>query len=244
MKNTIINSIIIAAYNEEKNIETYKEELIPELQGLGESWELILVDDGSTDKTLENMTRLKNTFTEHTEQIEILVHKKNHGLGSSLRDGIKAAKGEVIIPLDADLTFHPKYIKKLISKYKESSADVIIGSHFSKEGETKNIPLYRLFLSRVVNYLYRHILGQKIASMSSIFRLYQAKDIKELQLTATGFDINAEILFQLIKKKKKIVEVPVVLSTRRYGISKINIKKEAWNHIRILTKILKWRLMF
>jgi dolichol-phosphate mannosyltransferase len=232
-------SIIIPAYNEEKNVAEYEPQLMAELKQMNKPWEIIFVDDGSTDKTLHNMNMLKRKYASH---VKIIIHRENKGLGTSLRDGIKAAHGSLIIPLDADLTFHPKDIHKLIECYQENEVDVVIGSHFSKRGETKNIPLYRLFLSRTVNYIYQLILGQKIASMSSIFRLYKAEDIKKLDLQATGFDINTEILFQLIKKKKKILEVPVTLSVRKHGISKINIKKEVWNHMKMLSKILWWRI--
>ena len=107
--------------------------------------------------------------------------------------------------------------------------------------EEKNIPFYRIFLSKGINVLYSMLLRQKIASISSIFRLYKAKDVKKLKLEATGFDINAEILFQLIKEKKKIVEVPVTLGNRKHGISKLNIKKEMFNHLKMLKKIFVWK---
>ncbi len=232
-------NIIIPAYNEEKNMELVEALLVPELKKIKLHWGIIFIDDGSTDKTLERMNVYKKKYK---EKVQIISHSENSGLGISLRDGITAARGDIIIPLDADFTFHPRDIHKLLERFSQGDVDVVIGSHFSKEGKTEDIPFYRLYLSKAVNLLYQLLLQQRIASISSIFRLYNAEDVKSLPLTAKGFDINAEILFFLLKKKKKVVEVPVTLTKRRYGLSKLTMRKEIWNHGKLLAKIGFWRL--
>ncbi len=236
--NHVMLSIFIPAHNEEENMNLVETELIPELRKI-ERWEIIFVDDGSTDKTQEKMLALKKKYG---ETIQIIIHEKNKGLGVAVQNGIAAAKGDLFIPLDADMTFHPREIHALLEEFQKTNADMVIGSHFSKNGKIEYVPFYRVFLSKAVNVLYTILLPQKIDSISSIFRLYKTNDLKKLPLYASGFDINAEILFHYLQQKKKIVEVPVTLGNRRFGVSKLNVLRETQNHAKMLLKILQWRI--
>ncbi len=225
-------SIIIAAYNEENNIKRFDSELIRVLKDFGYEYEILIIDDGSKDNTLIEAQKLAKKY----HNVRVIKHKKNMGLAAGIITGIKNTRNPLLITLDADLTFHPKEIKKLVDKYKQTGADCIIGSQYCRGGED-TLSIKRWILSRGVNFLYQILLGSKVTSVSSIFRLYKTQQLKRMKLTSTGFSINSEILINLIKNKVRIYEVPVRLTTRVYGESKINNYKEFRNHVNILSKL-------
>ncbi len=227
-------SIIIPAYNEEQNIPRLDSELIPFLKG---DYEILIVDDGSNDNTAEQVLKLKKKH----KHIKLIKHPKNLGLGYAIRTGIKNAKGDIIITLDADFTFHPSQIPLLLEAYKQTKADCIIGSPLLKSGYA-NVVKSRLFLSKAVNMLYQLLLGKRIKAVSTIFRLYRSSALKRLKLSSKGFTINAEILFKFIQEKKKILEIPAVLTKRKFGKSKIKTLTEIKNHLILLGRIFYWKL--
>ena len=231
-------SLIIPAYNEEGNIQRIDHELTPVLQSLKQPYEILIINDGSNDKTEEEAKNLKDPY------VTLINHEKNGGLGKAVRTGIQHAKGEIIILYEADFTWNPLYIKELLEMQKKINADCVIGSHFHKEGQLQGHSKYsvRIFLSKSVNTFYQILLGSKIASISSLFRLYKAEPLKKLTLTTSGFNINAEILVKLLRNKAVITEIPVTLTKRKFGKSKINLTKATLNHLLLLSKVLEWRM--
>ena len=227
-------TILLPAYNEEKNIERFEKELIKELDQLKKKYEVIVVDDGSSDKTLEKLLGLKKKYP----QVKIISYKKNGGMGKAIRRGIKLASGDILIMLDSDLTFHPREISKLLDCYEKRNVDCVVGSYI---GGTGDVNFFRLFLSKSVNQIYSIILGSKITCISPIFKLYKTEQLKKLKLTSKGFTINAEIVVKLMRQKKKFAEVPVTLTKRIYGESKINITQAIRNHLAFMPKAIKWR---
>ena len=226
-------SIIVPCFNEEENVQTFREELLPYIKNY--DFELILVDDHSLDDTYRELLKLKR------KNVVVLRHKKNMGMGGAVKTGINAATGDVLITIDADLTFHPRFIKDLIDKYKETNADCVIGSHVLGK-LSEDIPLYRSIISKISNRVYALLLGKKISAITPIFRLYKKNVLKNIEIKSNDFNINAEILFKLIQNKKSIAEVPVTLGVRRFGYSKLNYKKEIINHGQLALKILLWRV--
>lgn len=229
-------SIIIPCYNEEENLSIYNKELFPELNKLKTKYEVILVNDGSKDNTLKEINKLKRKY----KNIQIVSYEKNGGLGYAIRQGIKEAKGELTVTLDSDLTFHPNLIPRLIERYKQGNVDCVIGSPTLK-GYDKSIPFYRIFLSKGCNMMYWAILGKKITAVSPIFRLYNTKKLQSLKLTTTKFDINSEILFKLLKNRCKVAEIPAKLTVRKFGVSKLNSKKEIINHLKLMARMIIWK---
>ncbi len=231
-------TVSIACYNEAENIKRFEKELLPVLRKLKMPFEVLLIDDGSKDSTLLEAEKL---VKKHRE-FRVIKHPRNLGLGAGIKTGIREAKGDLLILLDADLTFHPDQIPVLFQRFNKGDVDCVIGSHFQKGGKLEKVPFYRIFLSKGVNICYNILLGKKIKAISSIFRLYKTEQLRELKLESNGFDLNAEILVKLIRNRRRVAEVPVTLTTRIYGVSKLNNFKEAKNHIKLLSKILWWKL--
>jgi hypothetical protein len=125
-----------------------------------------------------------------------------------------------------------------VEKYHETHADCISGSPYLEKGLMEEVTPFRLLMSKSVNFLYRLLLGGKITCVSPIFRLYKRSVLIEMKISSRNFEINAEIISKLLIEGKKVVEVPVPLLKRKYGESKINIKKEIKNNILLLFKII------
>lgn len=230
-------SIVIPCYNEELNISRYAVELWPVLESLGVDFEVIIVDDGSTDKTVAEVQKIGKPH------VRLVGHDVNKGLGAALRTGIAAATGDWLIFLDGDLTFHPALIPRLLRALREHpQADFVIGSP-SLARYDERIPRWRIFISKAANFVYSVFLGQPITSVNQIFRLYKTRDLKELNLESSGFEINAEILFKLVFRGKKFVEIPAELTARQYGVSKLDYAKEIPRHFFLLVRILRWRFL-
>lgn len=230
-------TVAIPACNEEENIRRIEKELIPVMKGIGMPYEILIIDDGSKDNTAEEVRKLQKKY----KAVRMVQHGRNLGLGAGTRTGVKNARGSLLVFLDADFTFHPREIPKLLAKYRSGDYDCVIGSQFGKGGKTR-MQAHRKFLSRSVNALYRIMLGKNVTTMSSIFRLYKKTALKGISMKSDGFDVCAEILFDMIKKNRKVAEVPVTLTTRIYGESKISNRKEIKNHLKLLSKIAKWRI--
>jgi glycosyltransferase involved in cell wall biosynthesis len=230
-------SIVIPVFNEEKNILRFEKELIGELDKLKYSYQVIFIDDGSTDDSLKNLLELKIKYP----QSIIISNRNNKGMGYSIRKGIQIASGNIVITLDSDLTFSPKEIPTLLNRFERGDVDCVIGSYI--KGRTEEVNPIRLIFSKGVNLIYSLILGSRISCISPIFKLYKTKQLKQLKLTSNEFIINAEIVVKLLRSKKKFSEVPVTLTKRIYGESKINITKEIKNHLLFIVKVMKWRIL-
>lgn len=236
-------SIIFPLYNERDNVIRYPADLFPILDTIakktGERFEFIFVDDGSSDDTVEQVKALAMSRPD----IKILVHQKNSGMGTAIVTGLGSSLGELVITMDADLTFRPADVEKLIEKYQETNADCVSGSPYLEKGHLMEVTPFRLLMSKTINFLYRVLLKSSITCVSPIFRLYRRSVLTELDISSRNFEINAEIMSKLLIGGKKVVEVPVPLLKRKFGKSNINLKKEMKNYLLLLYRIFKTKYL-
>ncbi|MGA2934771.1 MAG: glycosyltransferase family 2 protein [Methanomicrobiales archaeon] len=237
-------SIIIPLYNEEENVLLYPKQLIPVAESIirqyGEDCEFVFVDDGSRDNTLERLNALK----EGTPHVTVVPHGTNKGMGAAIRTGLAHARGHLIITMDSDLTYRPEDIDTLLAAYRDTKADCISASPYRGGDHANEVSSpFRLFISRAVNFLYRLLLGNDITCVSGIFRLYKKEALLELTLRSNNFEIDAEIISKLILGGRTVREVGVKLHEREYGESKLDVKKEVRNNLKILSKIFRARLL-
>jgi dolichol-phosphate mannosyltransferase len=235
-------SIIIPLFNEAENARLYPERLFPVagpiIERYGETCEYILVDDGSRDTTLDELNKLK----EIQKNVVVIPHGLNKGMGVAVRTGLAHASGNLVIMMDSDLTYRPEDIGKLLEAYKETGADCISASPYQGKDLANEISSpFRLFISKSVNFLYRALLQDDLTCVSAIFRLYKKEALDELILESNNFEICAEIIAKLILNGKTVHEIGVRVYTREFGVSKLNVKKEVINNLRILYKIFRVR---
>lgn len=226
-------SFIFPAYNEAENLKRIPTEVIPVFDALGMPYEIVVVDDGSRDETASVAESLG-------APVRLVRHEKNAGLGSAVRTGIREAKGDLVVTMDSDLTFAPELVKDLLARYQQGDVDFVSGSP-KLAGYGKDIPSYRIFISHIATFVYKIVVGADVTAVSPIFRLYRREQLLELPLKATGFDINAEILFHLVRRGRRVAEIPAPLTVRIHGESNLNYRKEMQRHLRLILRMLKLR---
>lgn len=230
-------SIIIPVFNEEKTIvevlDRVRKEVIPQVEK-----EIIVVDDGSKDTTRQKLKAIT------ANDLKIIFHEKNSGKGAAVRTGIENATGDYIIIQDADLEYHPKFIKDLIKLVLEKKAEVVYGTrlnrmpHLKGEEEKNLFILHYLgnrFLSLVTSILY----GQWITDMETCYKLFPKKAMEGIILRARGFELEPEITAKLLKKGYKIKEVSISVVPRGYDEGKkLNTVRDG---LKALWSLIKYR---
>jgi glycosyltransferase involved in cell wall biosynthesis len=219
-------SLIIPAYNEADCIEANLFELEEYLrQSLNDyQWEMILVNDGSSDDTagiLEHIEKTKNW-------LRVINLPTHYGRGRALRAGFESVSGEVIVTLDADLSYAPYHIERLINKIIDEDADIVVASAYHKQGSVKNIPAKRLMLSKIGNKILSYMFGSNLTVLTCIVRAYKQEFIRSLDLHSDDKEIHLEILSKAKVIGAKIVEVPADLYWRAEKLKK-NIAKGQTN---------------
>ncbi|MEN6292099.1 MAG: glycosyltransferase, partial [Methanobacterium sp.] len=141
------------------------------------------------------------------------------------------ATGDVIITLDADLSYDPNYIPLLVWKLNEENADIIIGSQYMDGGKTEDIPFIRLFVSKMANRIVGYSMNENINTVTGILRAYRKEVLDSIELESRGTAINPEILSKAIALGFKIIEVPVTLKGRELGESKVQFRSTTISHL-------------
>lgn len=230
-------SIIIPAYNEEKRISPTLFEIRDVLAKTSHSFEIIVVDDGSQDDTVQLLESLKQEIP----QLRIEALTQNAGKGHALRHGIAAAHGDLIITADADGSTPFAEYEKLYSTHKQNKYAIAIGSrHLPTSNIVIKQPWYRILISRVANAIIQVMLVPGIKDTQCGFKLYPAAIAKDLYVRTTvhGFGIDMEVLYLAKRKNIPIVEVPVTwLDSKESTLRPI---RATWNTFKELIRIL-WR---
>jgi len=196
-------TVVIPVYNEKKTIRT----IVERVQAVPIEKEIILVDDDSTDGARDILQQLES------EGIKVLYHEKNMGKGAALRTGFHHAAGDFVIVQDADLEYDPQEYPKLLEPILQGQADVVYGSRFS--GQNRNMmSLHRLgnqFLTFVTNLLYR----TSITDMETCYKVFKTPLIKNIKIECNRFNFEPEITAKILRRKLRIVEIPISYSGRK-----------------------------
>ena len=168
MEKKIFLSIIVPAYNEEKIIKDSLDKIVDYLNGQKYSWEIIVVDDGSVDKTFQKANALGN------KNVNLIRLPVNRGKGAALRSGVLKARGKCLIFTDADLSVGVYYIRPLLAKL--DKYDVVIGSRRVKGSKIKvHQPFLREWMGRVFTFLTQLVLGSTITDFTCGFKGFNSE---------------------------------------------------------------------
>lgn len=220
-------SVVVPVYNEQENVDELVE-AVKRVLSKYPDWELVIVDDSSTDNTLAMAKRHEAS----DQRIKIVTYKHNMGQGFALRLGFKHASGDIIVTSDADLSYKLEDIYKLIEPLEENEGiDFVVGSPYKKGGGTEGIPVGRLVLSKAANRLIGFALPGNLHTVTGMFRAYRTGFLSSLELEANDKVIHFEILSKGLAIGAQVVEVPVILRGRRRGSSKIRIGTAIATHL-------------
>ncbi|MCF7815418.1 MAG: glycosyltransferase family 2 protein [Candidatus Pacebacteria bacterium] len=200
-------SIIIPAYNEESTIQKILEKIhAVDLEAMGVSKEIIIVNDGSIDQTIEQV----ETFIAHNPTLPItLLSQKNQGKGSAIRTAIAHCTGTIIIIQDADLEYDPEDFKLLIAPILNNTADVVYGSRRLKK-ENAQYSGFWFYVGGMVLTIQTNLLyNTRITDEPTCYKVFRANLLKSIPLACTGFEFCPEITAKIAKRKIPIHEVPI-----------------------------------
>lgn len=221
-------SVVVPMYNEAENAATTLSLVKKVMEDTGKAYEIIPVNDGSTDKTL----LILEEIAKRDPKIKVVSYLNNIGRGKALRVGFGKASGEVIVSIDADLSYDPEYILDFVHVLeKEEDVDVVLASPYTKGGKTKGVPLSRLLVSRFGNMILSVSLPGKFKTVTCMFRAYRKKVLQSLELESTGKEIHLEILSKALALGFRIKEVPATLKGRKKGKSKFRFRGTAISHL-------------
>ncbi len=196
----------------------------------------ILVDDKSTDNTLEELGRAFGDSDTHT----IIALESNQGVAGAIQAGIAAADTEIVCSVDADCSYDPLELLNMISQL-EPGVAMVTASPYHAEGAVLGVPRWRLFLSRGLSGIYRVFLTQKLATYTSCFRVYRRSVCMRFLVEHTDFRGIVELLAKLDMAGEQIVEYPTTLQSRVFGHSKMKTLKTIRDHLRLLVRMPVYR---
>ncbi len=221
-------SVIIPMYNEEENAKDTIARVTRLMTDTGEPFEIIPVNDGSTDGTLGVLDGIAG----ENPHVRVVSYWKNGGRGKALRHGFKAARGRYIASIDADLSYDPEYIVEMARVLdEEDDIDVVLVSPYMEGGRTEGVPRNRLFVSRIGNKVIQLAMPEKIHTLTCIVRCYRSEVISSLDLESDGKEIHLEILSKVLAMGFRVKEIPAVLTSRKKGSSKFRFKSTAVSHL-------------
>lgn len=203
-------SIFLPTYNEEENIAATVKNVVAAASKYAERWELIIVDDGSTDGT----PKIARNLEESNKNIRVIRHEKNQGYGASLKTGLYSSKYDWISFIDSDGQFDFGEIGKFIQKQRETNADLVIGYYKKRKAS-----LIKIITSKVWEAFVFTLFGLKVRDVDCGFKLISKKVLEKIPHLESerGAFISSELLIKAEKSGFKIVEIPITHYPRLKG---------------------------
>jgi glycosyltransferase involved in cell wall biosynthesis len=223
-------SVLIPVYNEKNTIQ----EIISRVLKTGRVYEIVIVDDGSTDGTRELLAGYQGQ-----PNIKVVLHEKNSGKGAALRTAIQSATGDVMLIQDADLEYNPSEYPILLKPIEEDMADVVYGSRFL--GAPHRAILFwnmiaNKLLTTMTNILYNTILSD----METGYKVFRREVVQDMKLRANRFDFEPEFTAKILKKGVRVFDVPITFNPREYSEGK---KIGIWDAFEAVWALLKYRFV-
>lgn len=222
LETPLIVSVIVPAYHEAQVIGDVINRAHQVMEKLGIAYEIIVIDDGSQDETAKRA---------HEAGARVISHPYNIGMGAAIKTGIRNARGQVLVMLDADGQHAPEDIPRLLEKLR--SYEMVVGAR-TRESDTN---LHRDFANQVYNWLATYVSGHKIEDLTSGFRAIRAQTARRfVYLLPNTFSSAATITLAIVRSGLSLTYVPIK-TTRRVGRSKIKLFRDGPRFLLIILKI-------
>lgn len=203
-------TVVTPAFNEEALLPGNLKRLCDHLDTLSDRyrWELIVVNDGSNDRT----GPLADAFAATRPGVRVVHHPVNLNLGQGIRTGFAHAQGEYIVILDMDLSYAPDHVERLVDTLVATKADITVASPYMQGGKCTAVPPMRLFLSKRANrflaFFCHHV---DLHTITGMVRGYRRSFVERLSLKANDIEINTEIVYKAMLLRGRIIEIPAHL---------------------------------
>jgi glycosyltransferase involved in cell wall biosynthesis len=214
MREKPLLSVIVPAYNEENIIERNLSAICEYLKSLEEEyrWELIVVDDGSSDSTGE----IAESFAAKRDGVIVLHHRFNFKLGQALRFAFNKSRGDYVVVLDVDLSYSPDHIGRMLARMKETGAKIVIASPYTNGGKVSHVPWFRKLLSLWANRFLamtaaKDSQSDKLTTITGMVRAYDGEFLRRMSLKSMDVEINPEIIYKAKILRARIMECPAHL---------------------------------
>ncbi|OIO86423.1 MAG: glycosyl transferase [Anaerolineae bacterium CG2_30_57_67] len=223
-------SVIIPVYNEKNTIH----EILARVQKTGLVWEIVVVDDGSTDGTREVLAALNGKHG-----VRVILHNKNAGKGAAVRTGIQNARGDVMLIQDADLEYDPREYPGLLKPIQEGLADVVYGSRFLGAPH-RAILFWNMLANKLLTLMTNILYNNMLTDMETGYKVFRREVVANMPLRANRFDFEPEFTAKILKSQVRVFEVPISFNPREYSEGK---KIKLWDAFEAVWALLKYRFV-
>jgi polysaccharide deacetylase family protein (PEP-CTERM system associated) len=231
-------TIVVPCYNEAGSLPYLANTLQSVRASLAGRYEVsvVLVDDASRDDTWDVMNRLFS----RDPAARCYRQPKNRGAAAAILRGIRHSETPIVCSIDADCSYDPHQLIGMLPLLREG-VDVVTASPYHPAGVVRNVPGWRLGLSKVASWLYRRVFRHQLYTYTSCFRVYRRSKVVEVQVRRGGFVGIAEMLGHLELAGARIVECPATLDARLIGYSKMNVLRTAVGHLVLMARLARLR---
>jgi len=238
-RNTLLYSVVIPAYNEERNIVPTIRSLATELRAAEIPFEIVVVNDNSKDRTPEVVMEAQTEFPE----VRLVHNVPPGGLGRAVRFGLKNFKGDIVAIVMADLSDNPKDVVTCYRKIEEGY-DCAFGSRFIPGSVVSQYPPIKLFFNRLGNTMIRLMFMTRHNDLTNAFKAYRRHVIESIgPLHACHFNITIEMSLSALIRQYNIATFPISWSGRTWGQSNLHIRVMTRRYMCTLLKIWFERLL-
>jgi glycosyltransferase involved in cell wall biosynthesis len=202
-------SVVMPVFNEEKTVEM----IVARVLSVPRLFELVVVDDASTDATAQALARVVDP------RVRVFRHSRNQGKGAALRTAFAQVRGEVVIIQDADLEYDPKDYPRLLGPIEENLADVVYGSRFT--GETRRVLFYWHYVgNRFLTTLSNMLTNLNLTDMETCYKAFRSDVLREIRFRSDRFGIEPEFTAKIARKGYRVYETSISYHGRDYAAGK------------------------
>jgi len=221
-------SVVCPFYNEAQILESAVRTLLDRLSLLDGSWELIVVNDGSTDGSGEIAQRI----AKESPRLRVRGYPTNRGRGHALRAGIAAARGDIIVTTEIDLSWGEQIVHELVAAMERwPDADIVVASPHLPSGGYKNVPFKRVWLSRIGNRVVRACMSNAVTMNTGMTRAYRRQVIQSLPLSEDEKEFHLEVILKARAFGFRVREIPAVLEWKEYKHQGQRIKRTSSSRV-------------